>query len=258
MSRFLDGLASAAELDRSSLNSPGVTVVGREDRAGSSALACYWTGEHLVAWGDPAIIDRVNDAGIETSPAPQDPAGFGQRLAAAKFEHKATVITNLLAGPPSPPTPPAELAGSGNSYDHRWLAGDDPATLEAVRAFADRCDPDDVEAADLDELDDFAEQAINVVAIPGQDPLHIVAYASACEWGSGWDAEMADIGVLVHGDHRKAGLARFVVANTVAQLLDDGRVPLYRHESSNQGSAAVAAGVGFRPVSILDYFVFTG
>lgn len=245
--RFLDGLAANAEIDRGLLDGPGTTVIGRADRADSAALACYRAGGHLVVWGDPAVVDRVAALAGPTTLSEDEMA---ERLGAAGFTCQATVLSNVLDGGP---TPPADLA---SGLLHRWLDGDDPSTVEAVRAFTERCDPIEVDHAALDELDDFDEDAINVV-IPGDnhddDPPHILAYASASKWF--WDATMADIGVLVHAAHRRRGLARHVVANTVARLLADGRIPFYRHEISNIGSAAVAASIGFRPIARLDYYV---
>ena len=248
--RFLDGLASAAGLDRDVLDRPGTTVVADEDRVGSGAVACYRTATHLVALTDPAVVERV--AVLASADTLSDDQ-VGERLAATGFGLVATVVSNLLAGPP---TPPPDLAPG---LVHRWLPGDAPTTVEAVRAFADRCDPDEVEAAALDELDDYDEAAINVVCPADgdrddhDDRPHILAYASASEWF--WDPVLADIGVLVDADHRRRGLARFVVANTVARLLADGRIPFYRHEATNQGSRATAASLGFRPVATLQYFV---
>jgi len=242
--RFLDGLAAEATLDRDLLDRPGTTVIGREDRADSGALACYRAGAHLVVWGDPAVVDRVEAlAGPDTMSG----ADLAEAVVRAGFTLHASVVSNMLDGAPtSPPLVPP-------GYDQVWLDGDAPATLAAVVAFTERCDPDEVEAAALDELDEFDEAAINVLTVDSPQPgLHIVAYASASTWE--WDSTMADIGVLVDAGHRRRGLANLVVANTVDRLLADGRVPFYRHEASNVGSASTAAGLGFRPVAHLDYF----
>lgn len=246
--RFLDGMAREAVIDRAVLDRAGTTVIGREDRAGSGALACYRAGAHLVVWGDPAVVERAMPL---AGPATLTDEELAARLDGAGFERFATVRSNLLDGAP---TPPAELAAE---YAQQWLRDDEPGVVDRVRAFTERCDPDEVEAAALDELDEFAEAAINVVTpaadpAPGEAP-EILAYASASDWD--WDADLADIGVLVRADHRGRGLARFAVANTVARLLADGRVPFYRHAAENTGSAATAAGVGFRPVATLHYFV---
>lgn len=253
-SRYLDGLAAEAVVDRAALDRPGVTVVGRGDRAGSNALACYWIDDHLVVWADPAVVERAVAAGLDRGPGAEPaPAPSGELVeelvGAVGFSKLATVVNNLLDGPP---TRPGDLGQSGAEYRRRRLRDDEPGTVDLVRAFTEGCDPDDVDAADLDDLDHFAEAAINVV-VPADDPDHLVAYASASVWD--WDPTLADIGVLVHADHRRRGLANFVVANTVAGLLAEGRIPLYRHGVANFGSRAVAAAIGFSPVAVLDYYV---
>jgi RimJ/RimL family protein N-acetyltransferase len=248
-SRFLDGLAAAAGVDRASLARPRTTVVGRDDRAGSGALACYRADRHLVLWGDPAVVDRV--AHLDDPTTTPAAAPLRARLASAGFELVAEVVSNVLAGQP---IPPVELTGP---YRHHWLAVERPDHVDAVRAFVARCDPADVEAAALDELDDgYDDEAINVCSPLDVEDLHPVAYASASRWT--WDPDFGDIGVLVEPDHRGRGLGRFVAAHTVERLFSVGRLPLYRHEVSNHGSRAIAAGLGFEPVVTLAYFVLAG
>ena len=245
--RFLDGLASASQVDRHRLGGPGTTVVGRADRAGSGALACYRTHRHLLVWGDPAVVGRVTTLQADVALGPDELDGC---LSAVGFSLRTAVRSNVLDGAPVAPRSLPE------GYRHRWLDEDDPATRPTVAAFVASCEPDDVEAAGLDDLEAFDETAINVVTVPSDvegDGSPVVAYASAAPWD--WDPAFADIGVLVHGGHRFRGLARTVVAHTVARLHSAGRLPLYRHELTNPGSAATAAAVGFRPVATLWYFV---
>lgn len=252
--RFADGLATEAGVDRAALDRPGTTVVGNPNRAGSGALACYHIGAHLVVWADPELVDQAASIGLVDATGPaRSGAELDRLVGSAGFEKVATVVSNLLDGPA---TPAGELDRSVVDYRHQWLPSDGSEVVDRVRAFTERCDPDEVEAAALDELDEFDEAAINVVVDPEPrpgEPEPIVAYASASGWD--WDAALADIGVLVDAAHRRRGLANFVVANTVARLLDEGRIPLYRHEAQNAGSAAVAASIGFRPVATLDYYV---
>ena len=246
--RFLDGLAEAAAIERDLLDRAGTTVIGRADRAGSNSLACYRAGAHLLVWGDPAVVDRVSDL---SGPGTLEAVELAERAVRAGFDAVATVMSHVL-----PDDASVVPGGVGADYVQTWLEADDAATVPAVRAFTERCDPSEVEDADLEDLDDYAEAAINVVVpdpAPADDPLHIVAYASASVWF--WDPALADIGVLVHRDHRRRGLARVVVAHTTRRLLDEGRIPLYRHEAKNVGSQSTAASVGFRPVARLDYFV---
>ena len=168
--RYLDGLAREAAVDRAAIDRPGVTVVGRDDRAGSNALACYRVADHLVVWADPAVVDRAVAAGLADGvDAAPSTAEVDALVAAAGFAKVATVVNNLLDGRPSPPPDLADLAAG---YRHRWLDDREPGTVDLVRAFTERCDADDVDAADLDELDSFDEAAINVVE-PADQPDHL-------------------------------------------------------------------------------------
>ncbi len=261
---FLDGLAREAKLDRGLLDQPGTTVVGRADRAGSNALACYWSGDHLLVWADPAVVDRAREAGVVDN---DGRALSGPELTAlvesAGFGLRAQVVNHLLAGQDLLVGRLATVPAAGPEYVQHHLRYDVPADRAAIRAFIDRSSTDDVEAAALDEFDDVEEQAISVL-VPNEpmptgsmptEPMPtepIVAYASACAWD--WDASLADIGVLVAPEHRRRGLGSVVTADTVQRLLADGVVPLYRHEASNVGSRSVAHSLGFRPVAQLDYY----
>ena len=240
--RFLEGLAARIELDPRRFEEAGTTVVGHESRAGSAAVACYEFRDHRLIWADPEVVDRVRDL------AGSEPLGLDEltpRLERAGFELKGNGVMRLLDGP-SPPRP--SLA---TGYTHRTLDGDDPATIPMIETFTARCDPDDVDEAELGDLTDFDDAAINVAL----DPSGIVAYAAGAPWP--WDPVFADIGVLVHGAHRRRGLAGFAVGACVDDLLTAGRIPLYRHATVNQGSGSTADRLGFRPVARIDLFVAT-
>ncbi|MFN3215176.1 MAG: GNAT family N-acetyltransferase [Acidimicrobiales bacterium] len=254
--RFLEGFAAQVGLTVGDLARPGLSIAPRVDRAGSRAVACYQADRRLVLWCDPDVADRLASIGIgqgrtETAPATEagvpDAAQLGHALATAGFEWVAEALMLVLGHQPPPvATPPGR-------YDHRSLRADDPSDMAAIRAFVDRSDPDDVEAAALDEIDDgFDEVAIEVLVDDGPDGDRLVAYASALAWD--WDPGFSDIGVLVDRSHRGRGLARFVVARSIEAQLAAGLLPLYRHETSNPASAAVARSLGFVRVTSLSYF----
>ncbi len=249
--RFRAGFAGCIGLDVSVLGEPGITVVGTAYRAGSSAVACYWIGRRTVLWCDPAVVDLLD-------PVEQAAAGHAGALSAdvlaplmstAGFELIERADMRLLTGVPAVPAVPA-------GYHQRWLSATDPAHVELVRTFTARSDPTDVEEAALDDLEDFAESAIDVLVDDGADGSHVVAYASGAEWP--WDPLLADVGVLVDAAHRGRGLARVVVAGCADALLRDGRVPLYRHDCANLASAAVARSIGFEPVTTLAFYRLPG
>lgn len=242
--RFLEGFVAEAQIDAALLQRAGTTVVGREDRADSGVAVCYWAGEHTLVWSDPELIDQLgamNDPGrsISLAEATDD-------LVARGFTLAATADMRVLVGDPQqPPRAP-------KGYDHRWLSMES-TDIALVRAFADRSDPEDVEEAGLEDMDNFDERAINVLtAEADQSGETLLAYGSACDWD--WDPLFADIGVLVDPEHRRDGLGRFVVANTTRQLVTEGRIPLYRHSHDNLGSRGIAVGLGFETATTLAFF----
>ena len=191
--RFLDGLASAAGVDRDALVRPAppswVATIG----PGSQALACYRVGDHLVVWADPAVVDRAREAGlidVDHRPAMDRrcPRAVGRRGRLPPPGHRGQQSAGR----------PAHVAGTlSTDYRQWWLSYDDEVDRAAVRAFVERCDPDEVDDAALDEFDDVREEAINVVVPasvgrPTGDRGPIVAYASASSWD--WDEVFADIG----------------------------------------------------------------
>lgn len=249
--RFVDSFAAQVGVASSVLDEPGTTVVATEHRAGSGAVACYRIGRRLVAWCDPGVLDHLAPLAAAGAAAADvlPPGAVTDLLAAAGFVHEADADMCVPAI-----APPALAVPDG--YHQRWLSADDAAHVDLVRAFTGRSDPAEVEEAALDDLEHFAETAIDVLVDDGPDGEHVVAYASAAAWT--WDPVLADIGVLVDRAHRGRGLARFVVAECTAALLRDGRVPLYRHEHANLGSARVARSVGFAPVTTLTFHRLPG
>lgn len=242
--RFLEGLVAEAQIDAALLARAGTSVVGREERAGSGIVVCYWAGEHTLVWADPEVIEVL--ASLNDSGRARSLAEITDTMTGAGFTLAETADMRVLEGDPERPS------RTPRGYVHRWLSMAD-ADVALVRAFAGRSDPDDVEEAGLEDMDDFAETAINVLtSSDDQTGETLLAYGSACDWD--WDPLFGDIGVLVDPEHRKAGLGRFVVANTTAQLITEGRIPLYRHAQRNLGSKGIAVGLGFETATTLAFF----
>lgn len=234
--RFLNGLAATAGFDPALIDRPGTVTCPNPERADTGIVTCYWAGEHAVVWGDPQLLAQLSDLNGLPTAIDQDTASA--RFAELGSVYVASADMRLQPGPP--PVPPAIPDG----YRQRWLRADAPADVDEVRALAARNDPEEVEEAGLEELDDFAERAINVL-VPARGDIEgrIVAYASACDWD--WDPNFCDIGVLVELPHRARSLGSLVVAHTAAALAAEDRVPLYRHGHYNQGSRKVAEANGF-------------
>lgn len=240
--KFLRGLAKESGLPLDRLEQPGTSLLANEDRTGSGIMLCYWAGEHGLLWGDSELLTELKDLENQSRTIDRETATARvEELGSPLF---AEADMRILEEPPAPPTPIPD------GYLQRWLQADQPADVELVRAFADRSDPEDVEEAALDELDDFQEEAINVLTAEGSQEL--VAYASAAPWD--WDSDYADIGVLVDPAHRLAKLGTIVVGHTTSALHEQGRLPLYRHGRHNKGSKRIAERNGFRMVTNFLYF----
>jgi len=245
--RFLHGLADKAGLAYDLLDQPGTSIRPNEERRGSGIVVWYQAGEQSLIWCDPEAMDRFADLAHDEQFV--DQATVTKRIESSGTPCVASASMRVLSAPPEAPKPIDPV------YDQHWLQDDNPAHYALVKAFADRSDPDDVEEAALDELDgldSFNEVAINGLTVADGDPDQLVAYASACSWD--WDDAFADIGVLVDPAHRERGLGTQVVAHTVARLLAEGRLPLYRHGLHNAGSQRIAIANGFEVATTLAFF----
>ncbi|MFM7253233.1 MAG: GNAT family N-acetyltransferase [Ilumatobacteraceae bacterium] len=245
--RFLKGLEVRAHLPPGALGEPGTSVTATDDRVGTGAISCYRVDEHLVIWCDPALEDRVAHL---SGPQAIAPDALPDAMSAVDLRPDASAAMRALITAPAAPPPLLRPLVT------RTLDAQNAEHVDRIRAFAARLDPIDVEQAGLDDLDDFDEAAIAIVVDEridnGESATSIIAYASAMPWE--WDGQFGDIAVLVDGTHRGAGLGRHVVARTTAALLDLGRIPLYRHQLDNAASAAVAASIGFQPLTSLVRF----
>lgn len=231
--RLLKGMMLTINLPFELLEQPSTTVIGRPDRADTGMALCYRVGPTAIIWTDPVLEDRF--AELADAEAAVSVERFSAHAKQQDLTHLADATMRVLtSGYIEAPTVP-------DPYRHRRLTNDD---VDLVRRLTEKCPLDEVEAAALEELDEFDEAAINVLTADGDDtPL---AYASGADWD--WDDAFADMGVLVHPEHRRLGLGGWVVAQSAADLLDQGRIPLYRHILANTGSAALSAGLGFEPV----------
>lgn len=86
------------------------------------------------------------------------------------------------------------------------------------------------------------------------DGNRIIAVASSFEWYG-----FVDIGVLTDPAYRGQGVGKAVIATIVNHYLqnkEDERILLYRHETSNIGSAKIAKAVGWQGFATLDSIRF--
>lgn len=93
-------------------------------------------------------------------------------------------------------------------------------------------------------------------AVSVEDPLcmglwegdTLLSAASFWYWGN----VLADVGVVTRTDRRKEGAAAMVVSALCEKGLANGRLPLYRYESTNEPSGAVSRKLGFTQVALLE------
>lgn len=249
---FVEGLARQIGVGADRLAGAGTTVVSTDSRNGFDGFVGYRLHRHVVLWADPAVVDRLPSVPDDR---PLSTAEIDRIATAAGFERSIGATMRLLPDGTAPlgSAPDRHSDPGSGRFDELVLelpAADAPGLVDRVRGLTARCDPGEVEEADLDDLDNFDEAAIAIVASGSGGP--VAAYASACTWD--WDPVLGDIGVLVDDRFRHRGLGRLVVARCSAGLLADGRIPLYRHDRANTGSARLAESLGFRPVTQLDLY----
>ena len=109
------------------------------------------------------------------------------------------------------------------------------ADYPAMNDFFKHCSEEDLDDADID-LDEP-----DPVIFCGFYDNQIVAYASHRYFPEG----IADIGVLIHPDHRKKGYGLDVVSHDTRWCLDNNIIPMYRVWENNIGSVSLVKKLGF-------------
>ncbi|MDH3753497.1 MAG: hypothetical protein OEU32_06445 [Acidimicrobiia bacterium] len=237
---FLVGLADAMGIDRDVLDRVGTTVAPGSDRAGTGVASCYRLGEHTVIWCDPVLNDRL---------AAAIPAG--EQWDAGRFAAWAT-------GEGAEPLGRAVmhvLEGQGPSHEMpdgvrlRWLDRGSERDVAQLTAFCASCTVDEVESAEID-LGDLDPRI--VVAV--DDDGAIGAYASALPWE--YDEGFDDIGVLSRPDVRRRGWTAAALGALIERQHALRLEPLYRCDTDNDASMAVAHWAGFVPATELTAVCF--
>lgn len=236
--RLRSALAQQLGLDIATFDSPGTSVCYRDDRGGTGQAAIYQVDRHTCVWADPALEGRLDGFASDTAAA-----GLQQvtdALLADDFEMLGGGLMRVRD----------EAAEQGldawvveGEYSSTWLADSNPDHLASIAELASRCSEDDLEQADLEDLDEFAGDPIHGIVGP-DGALAALAYGTQWDWDDGF----VDVGVIVLSDHRRRGLGVRAIAGLGAKVLAGGATPLYRHEADNLGSAALATRLGFAEV----------
>ncbi|MEM7096265.1 MAG: GNAT family N-acetyltransferase [Actinomycetota bacterium] len=235
---FRSDLFARYGVDPEAMAQPGLTICERPERRGTGVVSAYVFGPHVIVLSDPAYLDAVADF----DPGEHEADGIAplERYFAFATERGAELLgmgtMRVLSDVPQPADGVDGLV---------VLDRDQPDHVTRLQTFLDACSAEDIDAAaiEVDELD----PVIRIVEAEPGGP--VIAYASAFpdeDFGNRWD-----IGVLTHPDHRRHGLGAAAVQQLVVDLVADGHVPIYRHDLDNQGSAALATGLGFVPATII-------
>jgi GNAT superfamily N-acetyltransferase len=236
--RYVDGVLAAAATSLGAVLRPGTTVVGSQDRAGSTVAVVYPLSQHTVVWCAPEHADRLSGLNCDLV------------LGAREITRRCEQLGGTHAGGGNHLVLPADaILVSDPTRPLKWVNRHDAEDRSAIASFVEACDAREVDEAEID-LDDLDESIV-----VGLDRSGAVAALAS---GRPWEIDHAfdDIGVLTHPDHRRAGWGSTVVAEYVRRRRQQGRLMFYNHDVENRGSARVAAAVGFEPITTVTAISF--
>lgn len=128
-----------------------------------------------------------------------------------------------------------------SSKDVRALT---PADSDSIGAFAGACDPSELRDSGID----FAREPLFGCFRTGD----LVAVAGVIPWAP----YAANLGILVHSDHRNQGLGTVVASAAVQHVLDEGNVVLYQTLMTNRAAVRIAECLGCTPYARTLYVGF--
>ena len=231
--RFHAAIARDMGLQVDTLDNTATLVIPEEDRAGSPySVAAYRVRQLTALRVDPAFTARIEGLAdgeqalsFEELTAWAEQSGW--ELVDGADSH--LVAITALAHPPLPDGATLISLDRDDRRDHSRIA-------ELMAS----CDPDDVDAAEI-ELDDLDPL---IIALLDQDG-RLGSFVSGRRWEV--DERFDDIGVITRDDLRGLGWGSANVAAFCRRSFELDRLPLYRCNWSRPASKALALGVGFRP-----------
>lgn len=234
--RYREAIAKDMGLSAAQLSGGGTIVLPEEGRSGSNFVAGYQIGNMMCLRSDPALADALESL--------VDPT------AAISFEDfRAWAMANdweIVDGADM-----HVVAFTAMTERHRpegatfaSLDRDQTADRSLIGELMAACDPDDVDAAEI-EMDDLDPVIVGLL----DDSGRLGAYCSARPWDE--DERFDDIGVITRGDLRGHGWGASVVSDFCQISFGMDRLPLYRCNWSRTASKATAIGLGFKHVQSL-------
>lgn len=210
-----DGWARQLRVAPSLVAEPGVHVV---TRMGATAVVVLRLGPATVAVAPPPAAARLRSLGrdllLDTDAvvgAIDDPAARPIGTATLAFTDGATLVT-----PSQAPARPA-----------------DPDDVAALLAAVETHEGEESGLAGMPERW-TVDRADGV-------PAAVAGYVA-------WQDRVAQLGVLVHPDHRHRGLAMRAAGTAARAAISAGLVPQWRCRLGNDASARLADGLGFVPL----------
>jgi len=231
--RFHAALARDMGLEIDRLDNAATLVLPEQGRAGSEyAVAAYRVRQLTALRVDPAfairiegLADRERALSFEDVLAWAEQSGWGPVDGADSH----LVAISALVRRPLP-------AGATLTSLDRDDRGDHSRIAELMAS----CDPDDVDAAEI-ELDDLDPLIVALLDQNGR----LGSFVSGRRWEV--DERFDDIGVITRDDLRGCGWGSANVAAFCGRSFELDRLPLYRCNWSRPASKALALSVGFRP-----------
>jgi len=233
--KFQNSLMTHGGLDASMVAVPGFSLCPSEDRLGSAVASCYTIGEHTVVYCDPELVSKLESFGDE------HPDADRSKWLAWVLDLGADLLGSGVMRVRSSSAQPISSADAGVVA----LSAAEPEEVARIHAFLDQCDEDDIDEADIDR-----ESLDPVIRCTTDSDGAITAFASALPWDALPD--WWDIGVLTMDAHRRAGLGVRCVSAVIAGIEEADGIALYRHDPANEGSAGLAASLGFEVATALD------
>jgi GNAT superfamily N-acetyltransferase len=206
---------------------PGTHLMPWEDQRDSNWLYLWHIGQRTFIRLGPQWADRIAQFSEAQFPAQHIQAAdlvaqWQPEQAKLRYTVELCYLHPEAFKPAHPPT----------CFGCRQLSAADRPALTTMQG--------DCSAADLDEGDVDIDHE---VAFGCWHEERLTAVASMYTIRGGF----ADVGILTHPDFRGRGLGKAAVSSVCSWLIAQGKLPMYRYEVNNLGSAGVARSLGFRP-----------
>ena len=229
--RYRDVIADSAGVTTDDLERWQTLILPEQERAESELAVAYHVGAPTLIRTDPSLADRL--APLASASVALTSQAIRDRVADIGFDFINGGDQHLLSAGDLRRRPLPD----GSTM--RRLDGDAPADRAMIVELLQRCDPEDVDAGEL-EVDDIDPFAIGVI----DDSSGLLgALASARPWTP--ESIFDDIGIITATEHRAQGWGSYAVSTLCRLIFEHDRLPVYRNNWDNPASKGLARAVGF-------------